>query len=61
MTLQEAINHPRVNVFDIIPDATTRLGFKIHTYKKPNEREDQYQNRNRNNFTKAYLLKTKKP
>lgn len=61
MDLETAINHPDVNVFDIINDVATKLGWRVYTHPKPGEREDQYFDRCRKNFKKALELKTKSP
>lgn len=58
MTLIEAINHKDVNVFDIIDDKTSAFGFDIHTYKKPNETEDEFIKRDEKNI--EWTLKLKK-
>jgi hypothetical protein len=60
-TLQELINNPSINVFDILVDKKSNYGFKIHTYRRPGESDDDFYERDNRNFKKAFELKTKKP
>lgn len=59
MTLQQAIDHPKVNVFDIYTDKKSRYGFGVYTYEKPNETTDEFIERDIKNFEKAIHLKSK--
>jgi hypothetical protein len=59
MDLQEAINDPRVNVFDIIN--LYGGGYTVYTYYRPNETKSNFQIRHQRNLRKAEQLKKKKP
>lgn len=56
--LQEYIENPLINVFDITDDKKSAFGFDIHTYKKPNETEDEFIKRDEKNL--EWTLKLKK-
>lgn len=56
MDLQQAINHPKVNVFDIFNNKS-HYGFSVFTYRKPGESWDDWGDRDSRNFQKALELK----
>lgn len=61
MTLEEAIKHPKVNVFDIWINKDGTLN-RVHTYEKPGEDFNAYLEREERNIIKTYRrLKSKKP
>ena len=57
MDLHEAINHPKVNVFDIVQYNSGK--FDVHTYRKPGESKEAFQERYYKNLNKAMQLKKK--
>lgn len=57
--LQECIDDPRVNVFDIINLSKGR--YTVFTYFKPNESDFDFQVRHQKNLRKAEQLKKTKP
>lgn len=61
MDLETAIHNPLINVFDIIPDKKSCYGFTVFTYRKLNESDDDWYERDNANFQKALQLKIKKP
>ncbi len=57
MDLQIAIENPSINVFDIV---TLKGGkFDVHTYRKPNETPEQFEDRDLRNLMFALKLKKK--
>lgn len=60
MTLIEAINNPNMNVFDIWDDKKSNFGFDVYTYRKPNESDEDWHDRDTKNFEFALRLKKKK-
>ena len=48
MDLQQAINNPDVNVFDIVEGKEGR--FNVYTYRKPGETDDEYKERDYKNL-----------
>jgi hypothetical protein len=57
MTQEEALNHPDVNVFDIIDKS--RGKYQVITYPKKGESEEDYIKRHLRNVEKANQLKRK--
>lgn len=53
MTLQEAIQHPRVNVYDISRSKSGK--FEVRTYRKPGETDEEFSEREYKNFSKSDL------
>jgi hypothetical protein len=39
MELQEAINNPRINVFDVVPN---KKSYVVYTFPKPGETKESY-------------------
>lgn len=58
MKLQTAINHPKINVFDIINLPNGK--FDVYTYPKPNETKEEFDARDYRNLLFAIKLKSKK-
>lgn len=59
MDLEEAIQHPNINVFDIVKFGSTK--FDVVTYHKPNESRSEFIARHTKNVNKAKQLINKKP
>lgn len=59
--IKELIKDERLNVFDVIVDEKKHLGFKVITYRRPGESDNDFFDREARNFAKAVELKTKKP
>lgn len=57
--LQECIDHPHVNVFDIIHLKSGK--YTVNTFSKPGETKEDFQRRHQRNLIKAEQLKKTKP
>jgi hypothetical protein len=58
MELHEAINHQKINVFDIVTQKNGK--FDIYTYRKPGETKEQFDDRDYKNLMFAIKLKGNK-